>query len=133
MKVFMLDVPFILHTILEELFNLSIEFQFHDDKIVIITIWYTYPLLLFSWSVVSDSLWSHRLQYARLPCPSLSPAVCSNSCLLSHWCYPNIPFSVIPSPPALKPSQHQGLFQWIGSLHQVAKVLELIIIHSSFL
>ena len=30
-----------------------------------------------------------------------------------------------PSPPALSLSQHQGLFQWAGSLHQVAKVLEL--------
>ena len=29
-----------------------------------------------------------------------------------------------PSPPALNPSQHQGLFQWVSSLHQVAKVLE---------
>ena len=30
-----------------------------------------------------------------------------------------------PSPPAVNPSQHQGLFQWVGSSHQVAKVLEL--------
>ena len=29
-----------------------------------------------------------------------------------------------PSPPALNPSQHQGLFQWVGSSHQVAKVVE---------
>ena len=29
-----------------------------------------------------------------------------------------------PSPPALKPSQHQSLFQWVNSLHEVAKVLE---------
>ena len=29
-----------------------------------------------------------------------------------------------PSPPALNLSQHQGLFQWVGSWHQVAKVLE---------
>ena len=29
-----------------------------------------------------------------------------------------------PSPPAFNLSQHQGLFQWVGSLHQVAKVLE---------
>ena len=32
----------------------------------------------------------------RLPCPSLSPGVCSDSCLLSQWCYPNILFSVTP-------------------------------------
>ena len=30
-----------------------------------------------------------------------------------------------PSPPAFNPSQHQGLFQWISSSHQVTKVLEL--------
>ena len=35
---------------------------------------------------MSSSLWPHGLQHARLPCPSLSPRVCSNSCLLSRWC-----------------------------------------------
>ena len=35
-------------------------------------------ILSFSHSVVSDSLWPHGLQHARLPCPSLSPRVCSN-------------------------------------------------------
>ena len=35
----------------------------------------------------SDSLRHHGLQYIRLPCTSLSPGVCSNSCLLSWWCY----------------------------------------------
>ena len=37
-----------------------------------------------------------------------------------------------PSPPALNLSQHQGLFQWVSSLHQVAKVLELQLHHQSF-
>ena len=36
------------------------------------------------------------------------------------------------SPPALNLSQHQGLFQWVGSSHQVAKVLELQLLHQSF-
>ena len=40
-------------------------------------------LLLFSCSVVSNSLGTHWLQHARLPCPSPSPRVCSNSCPLS--------------------------------------------------
>ena len=44
------------------------------------------PYKLFSHSVVSNSLQPHRLQYARLPCPSLYPGVCSNSCPLSQWC-----------------------------------------------
>ena len=38
----------------------------------------------FSHSIVSDSFQPHGLQHAKLPCPSLSPGVCSNSCLLSR-------------------------------------------------
>ena len=38
-------------------------------------------------AVVSNSLQPHELQHARLPCPSVSPGVCSNSCPLSRWCY----------------------------------------------
>ena len=37
-----------------------------------------------------------------------------------------------PSPPALNLSQHQDLFQWVGSAHQVAKVLEFQFHHQSF-
>ena len=79
--------------------------------------------LLYSCSVMSDFLWPHGLQHARLPCPSLSPGVCTNSCPLSQWCHPTISSSVIPSPPTFNLSQHQGLFQWVSSSHQVAKVL----------
>ena len=50
----------------------------------------------FSHSVMSDSLWSHGLQHARLPCPSPSPGVCSNSCPFSQWCCATISSSVIP-------------------------------------
>ena len=50
--------------------------------------------LLFSCLVMSDSLWPHGLQYARLPCPSLSPRLCSNSCPLSEWCHLTISSSV---------------------------------------
>ena len=52
-------------------------------------------LLLFSCSVVSNSLRPHGLQ-ARLPCPSLLTGVCSHSCLLSQWCHPTISSSVTP-------------------------------------
>ena len=44
-------------------------------------------LLLFSCSVLSDSLWPHVLQHARLSCPPLSLGVCSDSCPLSWWWY----------------------------------------------
>ena len=46
--------------------------------------------LLFSCSVVSDSLWPHGLWHTILPSPSLSPRACSNSCPLSQWCHPTI-------------------------------------------
>ena len=53
-------------------------------------------LLLFSRSVVSDSLQPHGVQYARVPHPSSSLRACSNSCLLSWWCHPTISSSVVP-------------------------------------
>ena len=53
-------------------------------------------LLLLSHSLMSDSLRPHGLQHTRLPCPSPSPGVCSNSCSLSQWCHPTISSSVIP-------------------------------------
>ena len=52
--------------------------------------------VLFSHSVVSNSLHPHGLQHARPPCPSSTPGVYSNSCLLSQWCQPTISSSVIP-------------------------------------
>ena len=45
---------------------------------------------------MSTSLQPHGLQHARLPCPLLSPGVCSNSCPLSWWCHPIISSSVTP-------------------------------------
>ena len=39
---------------------------------------------------MSNFLQPHGLQHARLPCPSLSPGVCANSCSLSQWCHPTI-------------------------------------------
>ena len=53
-------------------------------------------LLLFSHSVVSNSLWPHGLQHARLPWPPSSPGACSNSCPLSWWCHPAISSSAVP-------------------------------------
>ena len=47
-------------------------------------------LLLFSCQVVSDSFWTHGLQHTRLPCPSLSPRVCTNLYPLSQWYSPTI-------------------------------------------
>ena len=43
---------------------------------------------------MSNSLWPHGLPHTRLPCPLLSPGVCSDSWPLSWWCHPNILSSV---------------------------------------
>ena len=77
-------------------------------------------MLLFSCSVVSNSLPPHGLQHARLPYLSLSQTHV-------HWVddaiQPSHPLSS-PSPPALNLSQHLGLFQWVTSLYQLAKRTE---------
>ena len=43
---------------------------------------------------MSDSLQRHELQHARLPCPSLSSEICSNSCPLNKWCHSTISSSI---------------------------------------
>ena len=86
----------------------------------------------FKYSVVSDSLWPHELQHARPPCPLSTPRVQPSSCALSWWCHPTIHPLLSPCPPALNLSQHQGLFQWVSSSHQVPKVLEFQLQHQSF-
>ena len=77
----------------------------------------------FSCSVVSDSLGPHGLKHTRPPCLSPTPGAYWNSCPLSWWWHPNISSSSSPSPPKFTLSQHQGLFKWVSSPHQVAKVL----------
>ena len=64
---------------------------------------------------MSDFLWPHKLQHSRPPCPSLSPGVCSYSCLLSLWHYLTISSSAASFSFSLNLSQHHGLFQWVNS------------------
>ena len=85
----------------------------------------------FSHSVMFDSLQFHGLQHTRPPCPSPTPGVHSNSCPLSWWCQPTVS-SLLSLSPTFNLSQHQGLFQWVSSLHQVAKILEFQLQHQSF-
>ena len=61
-------------------------------------IWPCLSLVQFSRSVVFDSLWPHRLQHARLPCPSPTPGAYSNSCPSSQWYHPTISSSVSSGP-----------------------------------
>ena len=65
----------------------------------------------FTRSVVSDSLWSHGLQHARLPCPSPTPGIYSNSRPLSQWCNPTISSSVVPFSFCLQSFPAAGSFQ----------------------
>ena len=60
---------------------------------------------------MSGSLRPHGPQHARLPCPSLSPRICSNSCPLSQWCHPMISSSVIPFSSCSQSSPQSGSFQ----------------------
>ena len=67
-------------------------------------------LLLFNHQVVPDSLKLDELQQDRLLCPLLSPRVCSNSCPLSRWCHPTIPFCATSFSLRLQSFQISGSF-----------------------
>ena len=86
----------------------------------------------FSRSVVSKSLRPHELQHSRSP---VHHQLLESTQTHVHWVgdtiQPSHPLSS-PSPPALNLSQHQGLFKWVSSSHQVAKVLEFQLQHQSF-
>ena len=87
--------------------------------------------LLFHQAVVSDALRPHG-QHARLPHPLLCPGACLNSCPLSWWCHPTISFSAALVSSCSQSFPAEGLFQWVTSLHQLGKVLELQIQHHFF-
>ena len=71
--------------------------------------------LLVVHTVVSDSLWPHGLQPARLPCPSPFPRACWNVCPLSWWCHPTISPSVVPFSFCLQsfPASGSFLMSWL--------------------
>ena len=87
----------------------------------------------FNHSVVSDSLKPHRLQHAKLSCPSPTPGAYSNSCPSRWWCHPIISSSVIPFSSCFQSCPVLGsFFQWVSSSHQVPRVLEFQLWHQSF-
>ena len=67
-------------------------------------------LLLFSCSVVSDSLRPHGLQHTRISCPSPTPRACLNSSLLSQWYHSTTSFSVAQFSSCLQSSPASGSF-----------------------
>ena len=85
--------------------------------------------VFFNHSVMSNSLWHHGLQQARLPCPSPSPG--TYSCPLSWWCHNHL---ILCHHLLLLPSVITSLraFSNVHSLHQMAKVLEFPLQHPSF-
>ena len=88
---------------------------------------------MFSRSVMSDSL---QTPWTAAPQASLSFTISPSLFKLMsiELVIPSnhLHFLSSPSPPAFSLSQHQGLFQWVGSSHQVAKVLELQLQHQPF-
>ena len=73
---------------------------------------------------MSNSLQPHGLQHARLPVHhQLLECVQTHVRQVSDTIQPSHPLSS-PSPPVFYLSQHQGLYQWVSSSHQVAKVLD---------
>ena len=87
-------------------------------------------LLVFSCSVMSDSLQPHGLQHTRLPILHHLPELAQTHV---HWITSNLlifchPLRLLPS---VFPAS--GLFLWVSSSHQVAKVLELRLQHQSFM
>ena len=86
----------------------------------------------FSCSVMSDSSWPHGPQTPGLPVHHQLPELTQTHLhVVGDAIQPSHPLSS-PSPPALNLSQHQSLFEWVSSSHQVAKVLEFQLQHQSF-
>ena len=117
-------------TLFSECCELYTQHMYNNTYIIYNFIYtYTYINTHFSWlqfsrSVVSNSLRPHELQHARPPCPSPLPEITQTHVhRVGDVIQPSHPLSS-PSPPAPNPSQHQSLFQWVNSSHEVAKVLE---------
>ena len=90
------------------------------------------PMLLFSHSVISESLQPHGLQHTSFPVLHYLLELAQTHV---HWVGDAIQQShplLSSFPPAFNLFQHQGLFRWVSSLHQVAKVLEFHLQHQSF-
>ena len=89
-------------------------------------------LLLFSCLVVSDSCDPVECSMPGFPVHHLFPELDQTHVhRVGDVIQPSHPL-LPPSPPAFNLSQHQGLFQWVSSLHQVAKLLELQLLQQSF-
>ena len=87
--------------------------------------WYCSGSVQFRHSVVADSLWPHGLQHTRLPCPSPTPGVYSNSCPSSQWWHPTISYSIDPfssCPQSFSASRSFPMSQFFASDGQIIGV-----------
>ena len=75
------------------------------------------------------ALCNHGLQHTRLPCPSLSPGICSNSCPLSQWCYENKFMLKCPSLSQNVSIWKATLFFWIVKFHRLSLALKCLCIN----
>ena len=123
LKLFYTNLPCL--TVWLHLDKPTVNWKYSKSKLCLIYLTYqtsqlSFSSVHFSCSVLSDSLLPHESQHTRPPCPSPPQTHI-------HWVsdaiQPSHPLSS-PSPPAPNPSQHQSLFQWVNSSHEVAKVLE---------
>ena len=113
-----LNVPVktrIVSSIYKEHKYLLLKRKIKDDHFPIAYSWWVIKISSFSvqFSSVAQScptLWPHRLQHARPPCPSSTPGVYSNSCPSSQWSHPTISSSVIPSSSCLQSFSASGSF-----------------------
>ena len=123
------------------LYFIIVILEFFFFQIFIFKFYWYFPLVQFSHSVMSDSLRPNGLQHTRPPYPSPTLGVHSShvhsvsdqpsTISVKSAIQPSHPLSS-PSAPDLNLSQHQGLFKWVRSSHQVAKVLEFQLQHQSF-
>ena len=94
--------------------------------------WFQFSSVQFSHSVMSNSLWPHELQHAKLLCPSPTPGVYSNSCPSSRWSHPAISSSVVPfsscpqSLPASESFPMSQLFTWGGQSIRVSALASVL-------
>ena len=97
---------------LNDTYSIHVQYWFMNTEFMAnsaITHAWTKLLLLFTLSRVQLFV-TPWIQHARLPCPSLSPSVCSNSCPLSWWCHPIISSSVVPFSSYLQSFPASGSF-----------------------
>ena len=111
--------------------NIYIQIKFRTKTIKNHELFLKLHSVQFSCSLVDNFLRPHGLQHARLPCPYQFPELAKTHV---HWVGDAIqpPHPQSSPSPAFNLAQHQGLFQWVNSSHQVAKVLEFQLQHQSF-